>query len=87
MKRASSRRTTLTLPSRLLDLAERIAKQRHLNLSSVLSEALERGLSVEEQRRRSDQILKAYQSAFANFSDAELMILNGVIPESHKRGR
>lgn len=85
MKRAASRRTTLTLPARSLEMAERIAKERHQNLSSVVGEALERGLSVEERLRRSDQILRAYQTAFSGFSGAELLMLDGVIPEKRKR--
>ena len=52
-----------------MELAERIARKRHLNLSSVVGEALQRGLLEEEQAQRSEAILHAYSKAFAGFSD------------------
>lgn len=81
MKRLSSRRTTLTLPSECLEIAERIARERHLNLSAVVGEALQRGLREEEQAQRSEAVLKAYSRAFASFSADELLLLDGVVSE------
>ena len=81
MKHSKSRRTTLTLPSASLDLAERIARERHLNLSSVVGEALQRGLREEEFTRRSESILQAYSNAFAGFSAEELLMLDGIVFE------
>lgn len=81
MKRSKSRRTTLTLPEGCLKLAERIARERHLNLSSVVGEALQRGLREEEQAQRSEVILNAYSRAFAGFSSTELLLLDGIVSE------
>jgi hypothetical protein len=90
MKHSKSRRTTLTLPEECLELAERIARERHLNLSSVVGEALQRGLWEEEQAQRSEAIRHAYSKAFAGFSAAELLLLDGIVseklpPEKHLR--
>jgi hypothetical protein len=79
MQHSASRRTTLTLPSRCLDLAEQIARERHLNLSSVVGEALSRGLREEEQLQRSETILQSYKKAFAGFSAEELLLLDGIV--------
>jgi len=81
MKHSSSRRTTLTLPSQCLELAERIAKKRHMNLSSVVGEALNRGLREEEQIQRSESVLESYKKAFAGFSSDELLLLDGILTE------
>lgn len=81
MKHSRSRRTTLTLPEGCLEIAERIARERHLNLSSVVSEALQRGLWEEEQAQRSEAILHAYSKAFAGFSADQLLLLDGVVSE------
>lgn len=83
MNREKSRRTTLTLPSACLEAAERIARKRHLNLSSVIGEALERGLREEEQAQRSEAIVRAYSKAFADFSNEELLLLDGIVTEEH----
>lgn len=81
MNRHASRRTTLTLPASSLDLAEGIARKRHVNLSTVVSEALQRGLREEAQKLRSETILQSYQKAFTGFSPDELLLLDGVIVE------
>lgn len=87
MKHSRSRRTTLTLPSGCLETAERIARERHLTLSSVIGEALQRGLLEERQGRRSEAILQAYAKAFADFSDDELLLLDGIVTEEHAPDR
>ena len=81
MRRPKSRRTTLTLPEECLELAERIAQERHLNLSSVVGEALQRGLWEEGHAQRSEAILHAYSKAFAGFSSDELLLLDGIVSE------
>lgn len=83
MKNSASRRTTLTLPSAYLETAERIAKERHLNLSSVIAEALQRGLREEEQTQRSKAVLQAYSKAFTGFTAKELLMLDGILVEEH----
>ena len=75
------RRTTLTLPADSLAQAERIARARRVNLSTVISEALSAGLRLDAAAQRSDQVLKAYQTAFAGFSNEEMSILDGIILE------
>ena len=83
--RSAKRRTTLTLPLDSLSRAERIARSRNVNLSSVIAEALEEGLRVHAAAQRSEEVLKAYQQAFAGFSKEELMILDGIILEPASR--
>ena len=70
---------SLTLPAAYLEAAERIAKERHVNLSVVVSEALERSLREEEGLRRSEAIVEAYKKAFEGFSPDELLLLDGVV--------
>ena len=82
LARPTKRRTTLTLPADSLLQAERIARARKINLSTVVSEALTEGLRVHAATERSEQVLNAYKKAFSGFSDEEMAILDGVILES-----
>ncbi|HXB67503.1 MAG TPA: type II toxin-antitoxin system CcdA family antitoxin [Candidatus Acidoferrales bacterium] len=79
------RRTTLTLPADSLTQAERIARARRVNLSTVVSEALSEGLKLHAAAERSEQVLNAYKKAFTGFSDDEMSILDGVILEPANR--
>ena len=79
------RRTTLTLPVDALGQAERIARAKHVNLSVVVAEALASFLRVEKAREHSAQVLRGYREAFQGFSAEEMMILDGIIPETRKR--
>jgi hypothetical protein len=78
---ALKRRTTLTLPSDSLAQAQRIARSRRMNLSTVISEVVFAGLRLESARHRRNQILENYRQAFSGFSEDELAILDGVILE------
>ncbi len=73
------RRTTLTLPADSLIQAERIARARRVNLSIVISEALENGLRMHAAAERSQQVLNAYQKAFKGLSDEEVLLLDGIV--------
>ena len=79
------RRTTLTLPSDSLMQAERIARARKVNLSTVIAEALSDGLRVYTAAQRSEEVLNAYRKAFTGFTEEEAAILDGIIPEPVKR--
>jgi post-segregation antitoxin (ccd killing protein) len=81
LKRAEKRRTTVTLPSDLLERAERIARERRVNLSTALADALAEGLRADAAGRRADAVLAAYRKAFQGFSDEEMAILDGVVLE------
>lgn len=76
------RRTTLTLPTESLEQAERIAKARNSSISAVVGEALVDGLRIQLAAERSDEIVRSYQQIFSAFSEDEMMILDGIIPES-----
>ncbi len=80
--RAKKRRTTLTLPAESLDAAQRIAHSRKVNLSSVITEALNEGLRLQMAAQRRDEVLEQYRKAFSGFSDEEISILDGIILES-----
>ena len=75
------RRTTLTLPSDSLAQADRIARARRVNLSTVISEALAEGLRVHAAAEHSEEVLNAYKKAFSGFSEQEMAILDGIILE------
>jgi post-segregation antitoxin (ccd killing protein) len=83
-ERSLKRRTTLTLPADALTQAERIARARRVNLSTVVSEALSDGLRRQTAAERSEDVLNAYKKAFGGFSDHEMSLLDGIIlePES-----
>jgi hypothetical protein len=75
------RRTTLTLPADSLAHAQRIARARKVNLSTVIAEALSEGLRLQTLAERSEEVLEGYRKAFSGFSDGEMAILDGVILE------
>jgi len=75
----AKRRTTLTLPSESLAAAERIARARKVNLSTVIAEVINDGLRARRATERSGQVLKSYRQAFSRFTDAEMLLLDGVI--------
>jgi post-segregation antitoxin (ccd killing protein) len=79
------RRTTLTLPADSLLQAERIARARKVNLSTVISEALSEGLRLRAAAERSEEVLAAYKKAFSGFTDEETSILDGIILEPAAR--
>jgi post-segregation antitoxin (ccd killing protein) len=79
------RRTTLTLPVDSLTQAERIARARKVNLSTVISEAISEGLRAHAAVERSEHVLNAYKKAFSGFTDDEMAILDGIILEPASR--
>ncbi len=79
--RPRTRRTTLTLPAESLAEAQRIAHSRKVNLSSVITEALNEGLRLRMAAERRDEVLEKYRKAFSSFSDQEMSILDGIILE------
>ncbi len=83
--RSKKRRTTLTLPADSLTEAQRIAHARKVNLGTVIAEALDEGLRLYMAAERRDEVLKGYKKAFSGFSDEDMSILDGVIPESTAR--
>jgi hypothetical protein len=56
-------------------------------LSTVISEALSEGLRIRSAAERSEQVLANYRTAFAPFSDEEMMILDGIFLEPIGRDR
>jgi hypothetical protein len=83
--RMAKRRTTLTLPADSLTQAQRIARARKVNLSTVIAEALSEGLRMHAAAERSEEVLNGYKKAFSGFSDEEVAILDGVILEPAAR--
>jgi len=75
------RRTTLTLPADSLTQAERVARRRKVNLSTVISEALSEGLRMHTAAERGEQVLDAHKRAFAGFSEEQALVLDGVLLE------
>ena len=83
----TKRRTTLTLPADSLRQAERIARSRKVNLSTVVAEALSDGLLKHTATERSKEVLRAYKKAFGSFSDEEMLVLDGIILEPAAKRR
>ena len=81
------RRTTLTLAADSLLQAERIARAKRVNLSTVISEALSDGLRMHAAAERSHEVLSAYKRAFTGFSDEEMLVLDGVALDPPSRRR
>ena len=79
------RRTTLTLPADSLTEAQRIARRRRVNLSTVIAEALSEGLRLQGAPERNEAVLERYKKAFSGFSDEEMAVLDGVILEPVSR--
>ncbi|HTX37108.1 MAG TPA: hypothetical protein VME43_18895 [Bryobacteraceae bacterium] len=75
-------RTTLRLPAASLFEAQRIARVRRVNLSTVVAQALADGLRLQTVADRSEAVLDRYRKAFSEFSDEEIAVLDGVIPET-----
>jgi hypothetical protein len=75
---AIKRRTTLTLPADSLMRAEKIARSRQVNLSTVISEVVSAGLELEDARNR---------KAFTGFTADQLAILDGIILEPVSAGK
>lgn len=74
-------RTTISLPVASLTAAKRAAKARRVKLSTVVAEALDDALKQQQAKERAKATFARYQRAFAGFSEEELMILDGIIPE------
>jgi hypothetical protein len=79
------RRTTLTLPAESLTEAQRIARRRRVNLSTVIAEALSEGLRLQTAAERNEEVLENYKKAFSGFSDEEMAILDGIVLEPASR--
>jgi Post-segregation antitoxin CcdA len=79
------RRTTLTLPAESLAEAQRIARTRNVNLSTVIAEALSEGLRLQTAAERSEEVMESYRKAFSGLSDEDMSILDGVILEPPAR--
>jgi hypothetical protein len=75
----------LTLPVEALSKAERIARARNVNLSTVISEVIAEGLQLHAAAERSEEVLGAYRKAFSGFNDEEMSLLDGIILERPSR--
>jgi hypothetical protein len=62
----------------LLREAERIARERHINLSAVATEAIASGLKKQASAAGSQRALDLYRRAFQEFTADELSILDGI---------
>ena len=60
-------------------MAERMAKARRVNLSTVVSEVIDEGLRSKLAAERSAKVLESYRRAFSSFDEEELMLLNGIV--------
>lgn len=83
--RIKKRRTTLTLPVESLAKAERMARARNVNLSTVIAEAISEGLQIHAAAERSEEVLGAYRKAFSGFNEEEMSLLDGIILERTPR--
>jgi len=82
---SKKRRTTVTLPADSLAKAQRIARIKKVNLSTVIAEALAEGLRQQTATERSEEILQRYKEAFCGLTDEEIFLLDGVVLERPSR--
>lgn len=75
----------MTLPIKALAKAERIARARNVNLSTVISEVIAEGLQLHAAAERSEEVLGAYRKAFSGFNKEEMFLLDGIILERPPR--
>ena len=68
----------MTVPADLLNRAERDARERKVNLSTVITE----GMPVHVATRSVDEVMAAYRWAFEGFSGEELKTLDGIVLEA-----
>jgi predicted nucleic acid-binding protein len=82
-------RTTVSLPAKSLAAAKRAAKQRNVNLGTVMGEALDELMKQQQRRERAEEIMARYQRAFGRFSDEDMMVLDGIIlePKNSSKGK
>jgi hypothetical protein len=77
------RRTTLTLPTKALAEAGRIARERKVKLSVVVSEALEKSLHAEAEAAREGErrvrAWNAYRDSVSDLSEEQRLWLDGII--------
>ena len=82
-RRPETRRTTLTLPESLLRQAERLARERHRTLSSVvaglLGDALRNGDRAADAARRQAAILNMWKTAYVPANEEEALLLEGIV--------
>jgi citrate lyase beta subunit len=71
----------LTLPTDSVVRAERIARARKVNLSTVIAEDLSDGLRAHNAAERSEEVLSAYKRALNGFSAGEMAVLDGILLE------
>jgi hypothetical protein len=80
-----TRRTTLTLPTKALSAAERIAHARKVSLSVVVSEALEENLHAKaDAKREGERRVKAWEAlrqSHSDLTDEQWLLLDGIIME------
>lgn len=83
MIRPPKRRTTLSLPSEMLDQAERIALAENVTLNTVLTRALANSLPQLPSPEKARQLLESYRKAFEipGFSEEQLLLLDGIVLE------
>jgi hypothetical protein len=83
----AKRRITLNLPTDSFLQAERIARARRVNLSTVIFEAVSDGLRIHAAAQRSEEVLCAYKKAFTGFSYDEMSVLDGILVEPATKRR
>ena len=78
-KSAAKRRTTLTLPVTALRHAERVARDRNVNVSTVVGEVLERDRRTYADGERRKAAWDAYCESRRRLTEEQLMVLDGII--------
>jgi hypothetical protein len=76
-------RTTISLPEDLLHKVERLAAERHQNLSSAVTYLVESGLRNETKTPKDSRgILEMWKKAYLPLTDEERLLVDGVIVAS-----
>ena len=75
----------MSLPAESLREALRIARNRKVDLSTVIGEALAEGLRLKAAAERGSEVIDRYKRAFSGFAEEEIAILDGVTLEPATR--
>jgi hypothetical protein len=74
------RRTTLTLPSELVNKAERLAKQKRQTLSAVVAGLMEQSLrGYAMQPVGNSNALESLRKPFGSLTEDEMLLVDGIV--------
>lgn len=72
------KRTTVTLPSHLLEEMEQLADKRNTTVSAIIAQAAEAGLGSMLRKERAQQAYTQLRDTLADLTEEERMLVDGI---------